>query len=244
MRRNLAPFAAALRCAATWRSGFLRRVSFVVAPVFAVPARLGLKVFSRPVKGRWMPWLIGPAIGLSFGALGFEGHDVWRTLRSGPVSAPTMERVADSPSAGEKELSNAQDVGAIDESPQENARMSDWKRAVEAALKDAGPQQGEGANGARATGNTESKPSQEEGTAKAQAAQKQEADAGQDTGKEVNPFASSPLIDLHGLGRNAGPNVVPFVRPEAPPFWRMRAQVRGRHHWRGWHFGGFRFYFR
>jgi hypothetical protein len=71
MRRNLAPFAAALRCAATWRSGFLRRVSFVVAPVFAVPARLGLKVFSR-VKGRWTPWLIGPAIGLSFGALGFE----------------------------------------------------------------------------------------------------------------------------------------------------------------------------
>ena len=121
----------------------------------------GSKAISKLVKGRWAPWLIGPAIGLSFGALGLEAHDVWRTLRSSPVSTAAMERVTDLPL--EKEASNA--VGAIDESPQENTRMGRWKRAVEAALKDAGSRQGEDANGARAIGNAESKPPQEKGAA-------------------------------------------------------------------------------
>ena len=161
----------------------------------------GSKAISKLVKGRWAPWLIGPAIGLSFGALGLEAHDVWRTLRSSPVSTAAMERVTDLPL--EKEASNA--VGAIDESPQENTRMGRWKRAVEAALKDAGSRQGEDANGARAIGNAESKPPQEKGAAEAQAPQKQESgptpqdvqkketDAGNDTGKGFNPFAASPV---------------------------------------------------
>ncbi len=83
--------------------------------------------------------------------------------------------------------------------------------------------------------------------AQAQEAQKQEPDAGQgeDAGKELNPFAAGPLIDGQYPDWNAGPsNVVPFVRPDGTPFWRMRAQFRGRRHGRGRHFGWGIFRFR
>ena len=302
--------------AAAWRSGFRNRMAgagrgaawlrqrlSLVAPVFALAARLGSNALSRIVKGRWAPWTIGPAIGMSLGALGFEAHDIWRTS----MNAPAMERLAAPPPAGEDETSNSEDGRVIDESPEENTRMSHWKRAVEEALKDAAatqPTPREGATGSALTGSAESrpqhsKPRENEAAAKAQdpkaqVSQKQkadtrneinpfansplidgrqsaengrpedeaaakardpkaqdlqkEADAGQeeDAGKEVNPFVASPLIDPQQLDRNAGPiGVIPFVRREGPPFWQMRAQVRGRRHWKGRHFGWgiFRFHF-
>ncbi len=315
MGRISALAAAAVRVAAAWRSGlrkgmadarlgagWLRQALLLAALALAFPILLGLKELAR-IRQRWAPWMIWPAIGMSLAAVGFEAHEAWRTL----VSAPAMERVADSPPAGEENSSHGEDGGQINVSPEETARMARWKRAVEEALKaaattqatrsegatqapnDAEAQKGTSATGAGPTASAGSKPQADEAAAKARGpkdqdvqkqkmdagkelnpfagspaidaqqslenkhpedeaaaktqgedVQKKEADArqGKDAGKEVDPFAASPLIGRQQLDRNTGPvGVVPFVNPEATPFWGMRAQVRGRHHWRGRHFG-------
>ena len=57
--------------------------------VFAWASWLGSDALSRIVKGRWAPWTIGPAIGMSLAALGIEAHDMWRTAMNAPAMAET-----------------------------------------------------------------------------------------------------------------------------------------------------------
>jgi len=230
MGRISALAAAAVRVAAAWRSGlrkgmadarlgagWLRQALLLAALALAFPILLGLKELARIVRQRWAPWMIWPAIGMSLAAVGFEAHEVWRTL----VSAPAMERVADSPPAGEENSSHGEDDGQINISPEENARMARWKRAVEEALKaaaatqatqsegatqapnDAEAQKGTSATGAGPTASAGSKPQADEAAAeardpKAQDVQKQKMDAG----KELNPFAGSPAIDAQQSSEN------------------------------------------
>ena len=138
---------------ATW----LRRRSVLVAPVFALAARLRV---GRAIEkmGALDDRL---AIGMSLGALGIEAYDTWRTS----MNAPAMARLAAPPPAGREEGSYGGDGPAINESLAENSRMVHWKSAVEEALKDAAATQptpraasGEGAAGAEPTASSEMRP--------------------------------------------------------------------------------------
>ena len=227
MGRISTPLAAAARFAAAWQSGFRKGIADA-GRAAAWPWRRLFLV--RLVVALWATWLIWPAIGSSLGIFGFEARDAWQRL----MNTPTIERLTGSPPGAQEERTIGYDGGDMNETDEENARMGRWKEAVEQALKDANPRQGNSSNGVELTGSVESNQHHEEGAEKAQNVEKEDAEAG----NEINPFASSPVTDSPRTGEINGPiHVIPLVKPEGTRFWRMRAQVRGRRRWRVRHYG-------
>jgi hypothetical protein len=235
--------AAALRVASRWQSGIRKWMTgaaegaawlwqglLVAVLVFASAALLGWKEFSAMVRGKRPRWLIWPIIGFSLGTIGLGAYDAWRPL----MNAPAAERISALPPAGQEETKSAEGGGAINETAEENARMGRWKEAVAQALKDAAARERQGADGVGPAAIAENNQQHEEGADKAPNVKKEDAEAG----KEFNPFAASPVADNRQVGEiNRPANVIPFVKPEGTRFWQMRAQIRGRRHWRGMHYG-------
>jgi hypothetical protein len=138
-----APIDGALRAAVAWVSDFRRRKAdadlgaarvwhgaLLCAVILVSVARLGLSGIARLLQGRWAIGAIGLAVALPFGVFEYHYHD-WQKAMNEPkargyaASAP-LEEGGIAP-AGRK----------TNESTEENARLGEWKRSVEEAVKKA-----------------------------------------------------------------------------------------------------------
>jgi hypothetical protein len=155
--------------------------------------------------------------------------------KAGEVAAPArqLEIAAEGSDTGQSVQGTVND----------DADMAAWRRGVEAALKNArDPAPAIAPASASALRPAESgSVDQAEDAAKERpdaAARRGEDAANPQAEKTIDPFANSPLIDRPGQGGDDrsvwgnGPiGVIPFVKPEGPPFGQMRAPVVPRHFW-------------
>jgi hypothetical protein len=162
--------------------------------------------------------------------------------KAGEVAAPArqLEIAAERPETGQ----------GVQESVIDDAGMAAWRRGVEAALKNArDPAPASAPASASALRPAESGSVAQAATnVEAEDAPKEQPDAaarprGEDAAnpqaeKAIDPFANSPLIDRPGQGGEDGSvwgngpiGVIPFVKPEGPPFGQMRVPVVPRHFW-------------
>ena len=139
---------------------------------------------------------------------------------------------------------------SVQESVIDDAGMAAWRRGVEAALKNArdpappsappsasAQRPAESGSLAQAATIEQAKDAPEEQPDAAARPHEEDA-ANPHAEKTIDPFANSPVIDHPGRGRDDGSvwgngpiGVIPFVKPEGPPFGQMRVPNVPRHFW-------------
>ena len=148
---------------------------------------------------------------------------------------------------------------SVQESVIDDAGMAAWRRGVEAALKNArDPAPASAPASASALRPAESGSVDQAATnEQAEDAPKEQPDAtprprGEDAAnpraeKTIDRHANRPVIDRPGQGGEDGSvwgngpvGVIPFVKPEGPPFGQMRTPVVPRHFWEGRRFSFWR----
>ncbi len=221
LRRRLRRRMSDAKIGAAWRWQGL----ILGAVVFAFSVLLGLRGIWRRLEGRWA--IMALAITIPLAIFGFQTDDAWQKA----MNKPHAERAAGAgPAREEEKVEKGRQTG---EAAKDGARTDEWRRGVEAALKEAEAKQAGGTGGAEIIARTENKPQEEEASATGQTVMKQDAEAA----KETNPFADSPVTDRPQTNRVEGPvGVIPFVKPEGTPFWQLRGQAVGRRYSRAGHY--------
>jgi hypothetical protein len=162
--------------------------------------------------------------------------------KAGEVTAPArrLELAAQGSGTGQ----------SVQETVNDDAGMAAWRRGVEAALKNArdpappsappsasAQRPAESGSLAQAATIEQAKDAPEEQPDAAARPHEEDA-ANPHAEKTIDPFANSPVIDHPGRGRDDGSvwgngpiGVIPFVKPEGPPFGQMRVPNVPRHFW-------------
>lgn len=122
----------ALRTAAEWASDHdigterARRRVVLGALIVVYAAILGARELGRLVRREWAIVVVGLALAIPVAALEYRSHPAARTTDE-PVSfGPAPAAVTENEPAG----------AGMNESGEENARMAEWKRSVQQALKE------------------------------------------------------------------------------------------------------------